>query len=72
MLASKIVKYSNYVGLCAKRIKNIFCAIFGAIEFEKWNLYKNPQNEFIENLELVLICNSNSIWNLALLIKTKW
>jgi len=24
-----------------------------------------------ENLELVLICNSNSIWNLVLLIKTK-
>ena len=38
---------------------------------EKWILYKIPQNEFIENLELVLSGNSNSIGNLDIQLETK-
>ena len=71
MLASKNVKYSKQVDLCVRRIKNIFCAIFGAIEFEKWILYKKPKNEFIQNLELVLSCILNPIGNLELQLETK-
>jgi len=47
----------NFLELCEtiiikdvapKSVKmNLFCEIFGAIEIEKWVLYKNPQNEFI-------------------------
>ena len=67
MFASKIVKYSNQVDLCAKRFKSIF---------EPQNLRngiytKFPKMNLFENLELVLFCNSDSIWNLILLIKTK-
>jgi hypothetical protein len=32
--------------MCEKHLE-YFCAIFGAMEFEKWNLYKNIQKEFI-------------------------
>ena len=31
--------------MCEKNLE-YFCAIFGAMEFEKWNLYKNIQKEF--------------------------
>ena len=32
--------------MCEKNLE-YFCAIFGAMEIEKWNLYKNIQKEFI-------------------------
>jgi len=32
--------------MCKKNLE-YFCEIFGAMEFEKWNLYKNSQIEFI-------------------------
>ena len=56
--------------MCEKNLE-YFCAIFGAMEFEKWNLCKNPQNESIWKPRTSFICNSNSVENLVLLIKTK-
>ena len=37
--------------MCKKNLE-YFCAIFGAMEFEKWNLYKISKKNLIKNLEL--------------------
>ena len=71
MLASKIVKYSNQVEWCVRRFKNIFVQFLEPQNLRNGIYTKIPKMNLFENLELVLICNSNSIWNLVLLIKTK-
>ena len=71
MLASKITEYSNQDELCARRFKNVFVQFLEPQNLRNGIYTKMPKMNLFENLELVLICNSNSIWNLVLLIKTK-